>query len=97
MATGLPWVHCSWVQSCSTYWIGCSALSPTIAANPCSTASRRFAADMAPKVFQVEPPTNDSSTPTEPSGGELSNDVRTAPFVLSPEPDRPAFRQNGVS
>src|SRR5436190_859875 len=97
MAIGLPWVQRSWVQSCSTYWIGFSAFSPTIAAKPSSTALRRLASGMLPYLSHTEPPTNDSRTPTEPSGGELSKEVRTGPLVFSPEPDSPSARQNGVS
>ena len=45
-----------------------------------------------------EPPVKkDSSTPTAASFGELSKQVRTAPSVLSPVPDSPSSRQNGVS
>src|SRR4051794_11316468 len=96
VATGLPIVHRSWVQSCSTYSIGLSASGPTTLAKPSSTSLRRSSSGSMAHCCQDDPPMKDNSTPTFASLGLLSNVVRTTPLSSTPDPDRPAARQKGV-
>ena len=62
-----------------------------------STAARRSAADLRVYTRAAVPSMKPSSTPGFPSGGVLSNVIRTGDASLTACPVSPASRQNGVS
>jgi hypothetical protein len=73
------------------------AWSPTKAAKLSSTCARRWSAGSGPQGAYAEPPTKPKSTPTAPSGGELSKIERAGPTSATPWPLSPASRQKGRS